>query len=393
MINSIIGIRGGGNPMSEMSPFQPHWDLYPKVYVAPKISYPLIDNLDGDLSKEIWKNIPFSDLFDDIRGKKDAPSDSRPTLACKTRFKAVWDDTHMYIGAILESDFETQAHFHKHNSPIFQKDSDFEVFVDPFGSNHHYKELEVNAINTVWNLMLNKPYDDGGEEYSGRIAKPGDEKYFEVYRQKTATKIVRGRLNDENGSATWSIEVALSYKDLLAHTEQDNDGNFTTPNTGDAMRINFSRVEKQGEINWTWQPQIVWDPENHRYSGFVQMHLPDAWGYMVFGDEQQSIDGENKVPRDPSWPGRLAAMNVYYAQKHYKNKHKRYADSIEELQDLLDDAIVRPFHINVDVVDDGYCSIVAGNPDRSVVTITSDRHVRVIHPSEESAEKDNVTIN
>ena len=84
-------------------------------------------------------------------------------------------------------------HFHKHNSPIFQKDSDFEVFVDPFGSNHHYKELEVNAINTVWNLMLNKPYDDGGEEYSGRIAKPGDEKYFEVYRQKTATKIVRGR--------------------------------------------------------------------------------------------------------------------------------------------------------------------------------------------------------
>ena len=77
-----------------------------------------------------------------------------------------------------------EAHFTERNSPIFQKDSDFEVFVDPLGSCHGYKEYEVNALNTVWNLMLDRPYGDGGVEHSGRIAKPGDALYYDVKHQK-----------------------------------------------------------------------------------------------------------------------------------------------------------------------------------------------------------------
>jgi len=48
-----------------------------------------------------------------------------------------------------------------------------------------------------------------------------------------------------------------------------------SPRVGNMMRINFSRVERQGAINWTWQPQVVWDPKNQRYTGYVAMHLPD----------------------------------------------------------------------------------------------------------------------
>ena len=375
---SPIGSGGGDNLNDIASLFQPHWDLYPKSYVAPKISFPLIDNLDGDLTKDVWKGVAFSDLFDDIRGEKDAPGEDRPNSDCRTRFKAVWDDSHLYIGAILESDFETQAHFTKHNSPIYQRDSDFEVFVDPLGSCHNYKELEVNAINTIWNLMLNRPYDDGGEEYSGRIAEPGDDRYYEVYHQKTATKLLRGEFNDSNGSATWSIEIALSYKDLLAHTKSDG----STPSVGDMMRINFSRVERQGDINWTWQPQIVWDPINRRYSGFVAMHLPDAWGYMVFGGTKSNVgierDESDSVPRDPSWPGRIAAMNVYYAQHYFSDQNNgTYADSVEKLKGLLDDKIIRPFEISIELVPDGFAATVRGNPDGSSVTITNDRLLRV----------------
>jgi hypothetical protein len=65
--------------------------------------------------------------------------------------------------------------------------------------------------------MLDKPYADGGQEHSGRIAKPGDEKFYEVYNQKSATKVLKGKLNDANTGATWSVEIALSYKDMLAH--------------------------------------------------------------------------------------------------------------------------------------------------------------------------------
>jgi len=371
------------------SSVEQHWDHYPKTYVASKIAFPLFDFLDGDLTKDVWNDVDFSDLFDDIRGEKYAPSNDRPNDRCQTRFKAVWDDDYLYIAAILESDFETQAHFEERNSPIFQRDSDFEIFVDPIGSNHNYKELEVNAINTIWNLMLNQPYADGGKEFSARIAQPGDNRYYEVYHQKTATKLLKGALNDPNGSATWSIEVALGFKDILAHVGD------VSPRIGNMMRINFSRVERQGAINWTWQPQVVWDPINHRYSGYVAMHLPDAWGYIVFGDKKSPDHGDKNdaeigtldngistLPRDPSWPGRLAAMNVYYAQKAFSSQHNEtYAGSIDEMKDLLDEAIIRPFQIQIKLKNDGFFATVSGNPDGSDVTITNDRLLQVIFPA------------
>jgi hypothetical protein len=236
------------NSAVSLSPFQPHWELYPRNYVAHKTSVPLIDTLDGDLTKDVWADVPWSEYFDDIRGVKDAPDEDRPDSHSRTRFKALWDDTHLYIGAVLHSDFETQAHFVERNSPIFQKDSDFEVFVDPFGSTHNYKELEVNPINTVWNLMLDRPYADGGVEHSGRIAQPGDKLFYEVYDQKTAVRVLKGKLNDPNEGATWTVEIAISYKDIMAHILDD----VRSPEVGSMWRINFSRVEKQGKINWTW---------------------------------------------------------------------------------------------------------------------------------------------
>ena len=37
-----------------------------------------------------------------------------------------------------------------------------QVFIDPDGDNHNYYEFEMNALNTVWELVLRKPYKDGG---------------------------------------------------------------------------------------------------------------------------------------------------------------------------------------------------------------------------------------
>ena len=48
----------------------------------------------------------------------------------------------------------------EHDSVIFQ-DNDFEVFIDPDGDNHNYYEIEINALNTEWDLRLPKPYRDG----------------------------------------------------------------------------------------------------------------------------------------------------------------------------------------------------------------------------------------
>ena len=45
---------------------------------------------------------------------------------------------------------------------VIYHDNDFEVFIDPDGDNHLYYELEINALGTEWDLLLVKPYRDGG---------------------------------------------------------------------------------------------------------------------------------------------------------------------------------------------------------------------------------------
>lgn len=404
MILAMATTGASSSSSSSSSPFQPHWALYPKTYVAPRTNVPLLDNLDGDLTKHVWRDVPFSDDFDDIRGATDAPPQDRPDPSTRTRFKAIWDDTHLYIGALMEngrSDLPTQAHFTQRNSPIFQKDSDFEIFVDVNGGCHHYKEFEVNALNTVWNLMLDRPYADGGMEHSGRVARPDEPLFYEVYGQRSAARVVRGSLNDASGhGATWSIEVALSHQDLWAYVVRTSDTNqkqkrqpkdmdapSLPPTIGSMLRINFSRVERQGDINWTWQPQIAWDPSRRCFSGFVDMHRPDAWGYFVLGGGD---DGAALPPRDPTWPGRLAAMNMYYAQQVYfeKNGKQSYASSVEELDNLLDEAIVAPFEVAIQRSNNqtAFVATVTGNPDGSTVTITQDRFLVAKSPDGTTAD-------
>ena len=48
------------------------------------------------------------------------------------------------------------------------------MFIDPDGDNHLYYEFEINALNTVWDLLLPKPYRDGGPALNGWESRPED---------------------------------------------------------------------------------------------------------------------------------------------------------------------------------------------------------------------------
>ena len=120
-------------------------------------------------------------------------------------------DEYLYVGAVVQSSFEVVATFTERNSPIFQRDSDFEVFVDAASSCHAYKELEVSPADVVWNLLLTRPYADGGAEHSARVAALGAPDYYEVSAQRTATRLLDGRLNDPN-CATWYECPAASVR-------------------------------------------------------------------------------------------------------------------------------------------------------------------------------------
>ena len=78
--------------------------------------------------------------------------------------------------------------------------------------------------------MVDKPYADGGVEHSGRIAKPGDELYYDVLHQTSAVQLLEGSLNS-NETTKWSVEIRMAYL--------TSKGPAPAPSKGTRWRINF----------------------------------------------------------------------------------------------------------------------------------------------------------
>jgi hypothetical protein len=280
--------------------------LPPKGYVCYRAAGPI--TIDGKLDDAAWKAAPWTDYFADIEG------DKKPAPRYKTRVKMLWDDQCLYIGAELQEP-HVSATLREHDSVIFN-DNDFEVFLGPEGDSHHYAELELNALNTTWDLLLTKPYKDGGKAINA----------WEITGLRTAVH-VDGTLNDPSDTDRgWTVEIAWPWKGLAELTKRP-----APPHDGDQWRINFSRVEwdhtiKDGkyvkiegkpEANWVWSPQ-----------GVIDMHRPERWGYLQFST---APPGTVAFRPDPTNPARHLLHRIYYAQRAYKAKHHAWARTLADL--------------------------------------------------------------
>ena len=268
-------------------------------YVAPKLKTP--PTIDGDLDADVWRDVPWTDDFGDIA---DGP---KPRL--RTRVKMAWDDRCLYVAAELEEP-HVWATLTERDSVIFH-DNDFEVFVDPDSDLHEYYELELNALDTIWDLKLPKPYRAGGEPDNA----------FQLAGLRTAVK-VDGTLNDPSDTdRRWTVEIALPFAAFGRES----------PDDGELWRINFSRVQWHTEVtggryvkrpnvaedNWTWSPQ-----------GVVDMHRPERWGLLRFGERPP---GEPAAARpDPLAAARWYLVRIQEGQRIFRKEHRRWA-TVEEL--------------------------------------------------------------
>ena len=227
----------------------------------------------------------------------------------------LWDDEYFYVGAELNEP-HLWATLTEHDSVIFQ-DHDFEVFIDPNGDNHEYYEFEINALGTGWDLLLPRPYKDGGSAVHN----------WEIPGLKSAVHL-DGSLNDPTDTDRgWSVELAFPWRVLKELARRD-----TPPKDGDQWRVNFSRVEWSlrvvdgryqkvpgtKENNWVWSPQ-----------GVVNMHRPETWGYVQFST---SGAGGVSFQPDTTLPARRWLHRVYYAQREYRRQHQRWARTLQELE-------------------------------------------------------------
>jgi hypothetical protein len=321
---------GGRPPATAAEPYVP-----PRGYVCGRAAGPI--TIDGRLDDPAWQDAPWTDDFVDIEG------DRRPRPRFRTRAKMLWDDRYFYIAAELEEP-HVWATRTEHDSYIFQYDNDFEVFIDPAGSNHNYAELEINARNTTWDLLLKKPYRDGGPAV--------DE--WEIEGLKTAVH-VRGTLNNPHDrDEGWTVEMALPWSALGKLSKQP-----APPRDGDQWRVNFSRVEWRHRVidgkyrqvpglredNWVWSPQ-----------GAVDMHQPEKWGYVQFS---AAPPGRGAFVPDKAGPAKHLLYRIYRAQRAYHAAFKRYAATLAELGlgGLSDPSLAGP--PGLELTSDGFRATVA----------------------------------
>lgn len=291
-------------------------EFSPLNYVCYKAKSPII--IDGVLNEESWQNVPWTESFQDIRGKGFA----EPVY--ETKAKMLWNNRYLYIAARLE-----ESHVHgkitKRDAVIFY-DNDFEVFIDPDGDTHLYYEFEMNALNTIWDLMLVKPYRDGGPPIDA----------LDI-RGIQSSVYVNGTLNDPSDEdSCWYIEIAFPLE-VLAELNKNR-----KPADGAQWRINFSRVqwhtsvtdgqywkrknpetgESLPEENWVWSPQ-----------GVVDMHRPETWGFVQFSDIPAgagTVDFEFKPQENIKW----ALRNIYFAQRKYYSEFGKYAGDVSLLANV-----------------------------------------------------------
>jgi hypothetical protein len=277
--------------------------INPLYYACNYTKQPI--KVDGDLQDASWRDAPWTSDFVQLY------KDDHRLPPSRTRMKMMWDDSYFYFGAEMEEK-HIRADF-KQRDTVICLENDFEIFIDPNGDNHEYLEFEMNALQTVWDLILTKAYRDGGEPLSS----------YDIDGLLTGVKI-NGTLNDASDiDSGWSCEVAIPWKAFEKYAHRS-----IPPKSNEQWRLNFLRVQYKPEIeNNRYKPRTT-PPDNLAWSPHrtTNMHDPETFGIVQFNkDKNQPI-----IP-DASLEARGMLMQVYYAQKKYFAANKRYASTLKDL--------------------------------------------------------------
>lgn len=281
----------------------------PRSYIAYQTSEEL--SIDGKGLESAWEKAPWSRDFIDIEGEKP------PTY--KTNVKMLWDEKYLYFLAQME-----EPHIWgtlKQRDTVIYYNNDFEIFLDPDGDTHNYMEFELNALNTVWDLFIVKPYREPAPVLDS----------WDIQGLKSAVDI-QGTLNDPTDKDKgWTVEIALPWEVLTEAALH------TGVPKNEFWRVNFSRVnwdfqldgttysrkkDESGkflpEYNWVWSPQ-----------GVINMHEPEHWGYVYFSTKQPGEKESFEIPQDEKI--RWVLYELYRKYRAYHSEHKAWAKDVNLL--------------------------------------------------------------
>ncbi len=218
--------------------------------------------IDGDLSDDVWKEVPWTDYFRDIATGADAKF--------KTRAKMLWDDRYLYIAIEME-DRDIRAREMNRDSVML--DDDIEVFIDPDGDGRDYLDFEMNAKGDIFDGVVERTGGTTFLSWNARGFKKGI-KY-------------QGTFNTHNDrDKGWTLEWAFPWSTLSDFAG----GRNCPPKNGDVWRLDFFRmiyhrkiIDRSYVVDKSKVP-MMWTWSVH---GHGSMHDSSRFGRVIFVDTRK----------------------------------------------------------------------------------------------------------
>ena len=204
--------------------------------------------IDGNIDDEVWTKAEWTADFVDVTTADKAPH--------RTRVRMLWDADNLYLAAELEEP-HVRGSRTRHDDFLYLENA-FEVFLDPDQNGRNYAELEINALNTTLDLVMDKPFTEHGTANVSWTAKGW----------KTAVH-VDGTINDPSDQDKgWTVEMAIPLSALKRYHPS-----VIPPKNGTRWRAEFARINSSEDDKGHW----VWSP-----IGKVNFHVPEKWGTIEF---------------------------------------------------------------------------------------------------------------
>jgi len=211
-----------------------------------------IITIDGKLDENVWDSAePTRDFV--ILG------DNQNAAKSKAWAKMLWDENNLYV-AFYCQDTKIWATYEDRDDPLYREDV-VEVYIDPDADGKNYLEIEVNPLNTIFDLWLTKPWSDGGQGNTG----------WTMADLSTAISVA-GTISDNADSDTaWICEMAMPFSEMKFAANSMN----YPPLENDRWRFNLYRFDRASTN----------DP-NGEATGWSQttggQHEPDRFGSILF---------------------------------------------------------------------------------------------------------------
>ncbi len=204
--------------------------------------------IDGNLDDAAWTKAPKSSNFISIDGNTQA-SDSLPIY-----FRMLHDANAWYIAAHITCP-HIFAMSTARDAPLYREMA-FEIFYQIPGDSA-YVELQINPLNTIWDLQMDQAYRSGGQAQSE----------YSITGLMHAVHI-DGSLNDASDEDdAWKLELQIPKSNLPM----------------EQARLYFNASFVQARTNA--QLQVI--PHSSRYlcwasMGTINLHQPEKWGQLIF---------------------------------------------------------------------------------------------------------------